>query len=250
MKPPKVGSPKLENERKPVERLKKLEDSWVRRKVEALNNVKQEKKETVNARKLEKAADEENTKSLAESAQKPKNPATEKCPVQSRQKSPAEDKQQNCSQEKRELRKGQCENLDQEAKDLKVGEDDVFNQKQKALDVQKSPGLVTLRNDGPTKPPQRASWERRSVSRLEVKIHSRVRNSSEAAPVTSASGPRVRCGSWHFRVRKLKTWGGERCSVVLDIDANWRWCEETTNGFQRWQVCTGESAVLPGLNAK
>ncbi|KAJ6661047.1 hypothetical protein lerEdw1_016848 [Lerista edwardsae] len=191
VKPPKLGSPKLENERRPVERLKKLEDSWVRRKVEALNNVKQEKKETVNARKWEKAADKENTKSLAEAAQKPKNPATEKCPVQSWQKDPAEDKRPNRSQEKREPRKGQCENSDQEAKDLKMEEDDVFNQKQKALDVQKSPRLVTLRNEGATKPPQRASWERRSVSRLEVKIHSRVRNSSESAPATSASGPRV-----------------------------------------------------------
>ncbi|XP_066480773.1 ladinin-1 [Tiliqua scincoides] len=191
VKSSKLGNSKLENERRPVETLNKVEDKWVRRRVEALNNVKQEKKETVNARKLGKEDDEENTKSLAESAQKQKDSTTEKQQAQSQQKVLAEEKHQNRVQEKWELRKGKCENLNQEEKDLKVGEDEVFNQKPKVLGAQESPVPVTLQNEGPSKLPQRASWERRSISRLEVKINSRVRSSSEAAPATPASGSRV-----------------------------------------------------------
>lgn len=191
IKPSKLESTKQQNEKKPVETVNKMEDKWVRRRVETLNNVKQEQKVRINVRKFEKEADGKNTKSLTESAPKQKDPTTEKCQAQSPQKVPTEEKHHNQGQEKRELRKGKCENLNQEDEDLRVGEDEVFKQKQKVFSVQESPAPTKLQNESPAKLPQRASWERRSISRLEVKINSRVRNSPDAAPATPASGSRV-----------------------------------------------------------
>ncbi|KAL8179202.1 UNVERIFIED_CONTAM: hypothetical protein K2H54_061653, partial [Gekko kuhli] len=187
VKPSKVGNAILENEKKLGGKLNKQDNRRTRWKAEALNNVKQDKKETVNARKME--ADEEKAESLSESIQEQKDPKPEKCQDLSQQKNPTKEKPQDLHLIKREPVVGKHESLGQKEKPPKLSKDQQLDEEQKvqnALGSQKAPAI---QNEETVQKPQRAAWERKSISRLEVKINSRVRNSTEAASPPPASVP-------------------------------------------------------------
>ncbi|XP_062999925.1 ladinin-1 [Elgaria multicarinata webbii] len=188
-KPSKLVTSKLENERKQVDILNKQEDRRVRKRVEMFNNVKQDKKETLDARKLKKEAVEEKVKSPSEPPQEQKDPIVEKCEVLVQQKDPAKEKHQKLDQEKKETAVEKRENLDQEVKDPNTDKDQVFIEEQKSMNTHESQRLSAVQNEVATQQPQRTSWERKSISRLEVKIQPRARNISFHEVPRSAATP-------------------------------------------------------------
>ncbi|XP_042321713.1 ladinin-1 isoform X2 [Sceloporus undulatus] len=204
-KPLKLWSSKLENDSTLVDVINKQEDNRVRRRVEMFNNANQDKKETVSVKKLEKKTTELKAKTSSEPAQEQKCPIVEKYEGRIEQKDILEEKQQNMAQGKKgttlEVHKnlGQEEdtllekhgNLDQEEKECHIDQNEVFREEQKTLNSHVSPRLTSVQNEVATKEPQRTSWERKSISRLEVKIQPRVRNFIEASVTTSASGPQA-----------------------------------------------------------
>lgn len=177
-----MGNSILESEKKVVEKLNKQDNRRTRWKAETLNNVKQDKKETMNARKLE--ANEEKTESPSESVQVQKDPKPEKCQDLSRQKNPTDEKLQNLRLIKREPRVGKHESL--EEKPFRLSKDQQSDEEQKVQNAHETPRAPAIQEETSQKP-QRAAWERKSISRLEVKINSRVRNSTEAASPPPAS---------------------------------------------------------------
>ncbi|XP_061487866.1 ladinin-1 isoform X3 [Rhineura floridana] len=189
VKPSRLGSSKPGNERALVEATNQQEDRGVRRRVEMLNNVKQDKKETLNARKLEKEAAERKAKPPSEPPQKQKEPIVEKCESLVHPKEPDEEKHQIVGEGKKEKTVEKHENLDQSEKDPKTHKDLVFSEEQQVPKAPQPQGVAAVQNEVATQQPQRASWERKSISRLEVKIQSRVRNFPEGAPATV--GPQV-----------------------------------------------------------
>ncbi|XP_061487865.1 ladinin-1 isoform X2 [Rhineura floridana] len=184
VKPSRLGSSKPGNERALVEATNQQEDRGVRRRVEMLNNVKQDKKETLNARKLEKEAAERKAKPPSEPPQKQKEPIVEKCESLVHPKEPDEEKHQIVGEGKKEKTVEKHENLDQSEKDPKTHKDLVFSEEQQVPKAPQPQGVAAVQNEVATQQPQRASWERKSISRLEVKIQSRVRNFPEGAPAT------------------------------------------------------------------
>ncbi|KAH0618973.1 hypothetical protein JD844_018554 [Phrynosoma platyrhinos] len=204
-KPLKLRSSNLENDRTLIDVINKQEDNRVRRRVEMFNNANQDKKETVSVKKLEKKTTELKVKPSSESIQEQKCPIVEKCESHIQQKDTLEETKQNMAQEKKgttlEVHKNLDQeedtvlekhgNLDQEEKESHIGKDEVFREEQKTLNSHVSPRLASFQNEVTTKQPQRASWERKSISRLEVKIQPRVRNFIEASVTTSASGPQT-----------------------------------------------------------
>ncbi|XP_060087140.1 ladinin-1 [Heteronotia binoei] len=187
VKPSKVRNSILENEKKLVEKLNKQDNRRTRWKAETLNNVKQDKKETVNAKKLE--ADEEKAESLSESIQEQKDPKQKKCQDLNQQKNPTEEKPQNLHLIRREPIVGKHESLEQKEKPLKLSKDQQLDEEQKVQNAHESQRASAIQNEETMQKPQRAAWERKSISRLEVKINSRVRNSTEAASPPPASVP-------------------------------------------------------------
>ncbi|XP_062834766.1 ladinin-1 isoform X2 [Anolis carolinensis] len=204
-KPLKLGKSKVENERTLADVEDKQEEISVRRRVEMLNNVNQAKKQTVSIKRFEKKPTEQKAKSSSELIQEPKHPIVDKCGGQVQQKETVEQKQQNLAQEKKETILKVQKNLDQEEntvlekngnldweeKPCPMGNDEVFQEEEKILNSHVSPTLASVQNEVATKQPQRASLERKSISRLEVKIQPRVRNFIETSITTSASGPQV-----------------------------------------------------------
>lgn len=172
--------------KKQVDTLNKQDDRRIRRKIEILNNVKPDKKEKANVGKLEEVDKEEKTKDVSEPAQEQKNPIVENHQglSQPEEKHPSED------QEKRELTTEKHKNVDQAEEDPKMGKDQGFGQVRKIVNAHESKGLVAGKNEA-TPLPQRAPWERRSISRLEVKINSRVRSSTDVSPPSLFSAPQV-----------------------------------------------------------
>nr|XP_056700480.1 ladinin-1 [Euleptes europaea] len=189
VKPSKLGNSIVENERKLVDTRNKQDNRRTRWKAENLNNVKQDKKEIVNAKKLE--ADEEKAESLSEPVQEKKDPKPEKCKDLGQQKNPTEGKPQNLRRIKREPIVEKRENLEQEEKPPKLTKDQLPEEKQKAQNAHESQRAPPVQNEVTMQQPQRAAWERKSISRLEVKINSRVRNSTEASSPPAASVPQV-----------------------------------------------------------
>lgn len=207
-KPSKLGSSKQEPERTLVETINEEEDRSVRRRIEIFNHMKQDKKEAMNTRKLEKEAPVEKARPLSQPVQKQKVAVVQKCEGLT-QKGPSREKQENLVQEQKaatlEKQKGlnqegkkraltNDENLDQEVKEPHIATDDVFSNEEKAPNACESPKLAAVQNDVSPQPSQRASWERRSISRLEVKIQPRVRNFTETASATTSSRPQVLTG--------------------------------------------------------
>ncbi|XP_033008959.1 ladinin-1 isoform X1 [Lacerta agilis] len=189
VKPPRQENSKPAKERTLEEVINKQDDR-VRRRVEMFNNVKQEKKETVPARKWKEEAAEKKAKPSSELPQEKKEPTVEKCESLAQQKEPDKENHQNLSEEKKARSSEKQGNLDQDPKkDPKVDEDSVFSEEQKALKEHKSQRPAAVQNEVATQQPLRASWERRSISRLEVKINPRVRSFTEVAP--AASGPQA-----------------------------------------------------------
>nr|XP_060628526.1 ladinin-1 isoform X1 [Anolis sagrei ordinatus] len=204
-KPLKLGRSKVENDRTLVDEVDKQEEVSVRRRVEMLNNVNQAKKQTVSIKRFQKKATDQKAKSSSEVAQEPKSPIVDKCGGQVQQKETVEQKQQNLDQEKKETPLKVHKNLDQkentmlqkngnldrEEKECPMGNDEVFKEEEKTLNSHMSPALASVQNEVAIKQPQRASWERKSISRLEVKIQPRARNFIETSITTSASGPQA-----------------------------------------------------------
>uniref|UniRef100_A0A6J0SPC9 Ladinin-1 isoform X1 n=1 Tax=Pogona vitticeps TaxID=103695 RepID=A0A6J0SPC9_9SAUR len=204
-KPPKLRSSKQESERTLIDTINEEENRSVRRRIEIFNHMKQDKKEAVGTRKLEKGAAVEKARPLSQPTQKQKIAVVEKCEGLT-QKGPSRVKQENLVQEQEEatLEKQKSldqeekeriltnhENLDQEVKEPQTAKDEVFSDEEKAPNTCESPKLVAVQNEVATQQPQRASWERRSISRLEVKIQPRVRNFTETVSATSSSRPQV-----------------------------------------------------------
>ncbi|XP_054836955.1 ladinin-1 [Eublepharis macularius] len=188
-KPLNSGNSILEIDRKLVETLNKPNSRRTKWKAENLNNVKQDKKDTVNVRKLE--VDEEKAESVVEPVQEQKEPKLEEYPDMGQQKNPTEDKPQNLRLIKREPVVKKHENLEQDNKNPQLSKDQQSNEKQKVLNAHESQGAPETQNEMTTQKSQRAAWERRSISRLEVKINSRVRNSTEASSPPPPSGPQA-----------------------------------------------------------
>ncbi|XP_077191132.1 ladinin-1 [Paroedura picta] len=185
VKPSKVGNAILENERKLVEKINKQDNRRTRWKAETLNNVKQDKTETMNARKLE--TKEKKTESLTESIQEQKDPNPTKCQDLSHQKPPTEEKPQNVRLIKREPKVGKPKSLVQKEETPEVSKDKQSDEEQKVQNAHDSQRAPEVQNEETMQKPQRAAWERKSISRLEVKINSRIRNGTEAASSPPAS---------------------------------------------------------------
>ncbi|XP_044288065.1 ladinin-1 [Varanus komodoensis] len=182
-KPSKLESSKLENERTLEDILNKQEDQKVKRQVAILNNAKQDTKKTLGARKLEKETVGEKVKSSSELPQEQKNPGVGKCEVQVQQKGRAEGKHLSLGQERETTTVKKHENLNKEEKST----DEVFSDEQKAPNTHESQRLAAVQDEVATQTPEK----RKSISRLEVKIQSRVKNFSEAAAATSSSVPQA-----------------------------------------------------------
>ncbi|KAJ7331819.1 hypothetical protein JRQ81_013999 [Phrynocephalus forsythii] len=206
-KPSKLGSSKQESERTLVDTIneeEEEEDRSVRRRIEIFNHMK-DKNGSVNNRKLEKDVAGEKVRPLSKVAQKQKVAVMEKCEGLT-QKGPSREKQENLvqepkeatlekqkilNQEEKERISAKDEKLDREVKEPQKVKDEVFSDEEKAPNAHNSPKLAALQNDVTTQQPQRASWERRSISRLEVKIQPRARNFIETASATTSSRPQV-----------------------------------------------------------
>uniref|UniRef100_A0A8D0B3G6 Ladinin 1 n=1 Tax=Salvator merianae TaxID=96440 RepID=A0A8D0B3G6_SALMN len=179
---PKLQSYKMENERTLSETKGKQQDRSLRRKEEISNNVKKDQKETV---KTKKQGNNSAEKSLSETAQKNKDPTAKKHGGLVQPVDATEEKCQHLDEEKEETVAEAYKKLDKEEEKPSL-KDEVFTTEQNAPNVAPTQGLATTRQ------PQRASWERKSISRLEVKIQPRVRNVSEAVfTVSPASGPQI-----------------------------------------------------------
>uniref|UniRef100_A0ACB8F5A9 Uncharacterized protein n=1 Tax=Sphaerodactylus townsendi TaxID=933632 RepID=A0ACB8F5A9_9SAUR len=199
VKPSKLKNSIVENKGKLVETLaiNKQDNRRMRWKAENLNNVKQSKKETVNDRKLE--ADEGKTKSVSEPVQEKKDPKPEKCKDLDQQKNPTEKKSQNVRVIKRGPILEKHENLEQEEKPPRLTKDHHLDEKLKVQNAHESPKAPTIQNEASEQQPQQAAREqRKSISRLEVKINSRVQlNSTEASSPATAFVPQAAERSIH-----------------------------------------------------
>ncbi|KAG8131959.1 hypothetical protein E2320_009848, partial [Naja naja] len=174
----------LKNEKIEPVSVNKLEGRRVRRRAEFLNNIKQEKKILVSTKKFEKEPPEESPTSPPESS---KDEGTaEKCKALIQQKDVLEESPQIQSQKKEEIAEEKHEAM-KHVKDLKIDEDQVFREEEKVPSVCESQRLAVTQNEVASQEPQRVSWERKSISRLEVKIQPRAKKFTDPAVATPAS---------------------------------------------------------------
>ncbi|XP_026536664.1 ladinin-1 [Notechis scutatus] len=162
----------------------KLEGRRVRRRAEFLNNIKQEKKILVITKKFEKEPPEENPTPPPESSKEEGRAEKYEAPIQ--QKGALEESPQIQSQKKEEIAVEKHE-ATKHVKDLKTDEDQVFKEEEKVPSVCESQRLAVTQNEVASQEPQRVSWERKSISRLEVKIQPRARKFTDPAVATPAS---------------------------------------------------------------
>ncbi|KAM6456050.1 ladinin-1 [Liasis olivaceus] len=174
----------LKNEKTQADIVNKLEGRRVRRRAEFLNNTKQEKKTPVNTKKFEKEPAKENIASPPEPSKE--EVTAGKCETLIQQKDLTEESHQIQSQKKEEITLEKHEALNHE-KDLKTDIDQVFSEEEKAPNVCEFQRLAVVQNEVAPQQPQRASWERKSISRLEVKIQPRARKFTDPAAATPAS---------------------------------------------------------------
>ncbi|XP_070601806.1 ladinin-1 isoform X2 [Erythrolamprus reginae] len=174
----------LKNEKAEPVSVNKLEGRRVRRRAEFFNNIKQEKKILVSTKKFEKEPPEENPTSPPESSKE--DGRAEKCEILIQPKEVIEESHPIQSQEKEEIPLEQHEALKHE-KDLKTDEDQVFREEEKVPSTCESQRLAVTQNDVASQEPQPVSWERKSISRLEVKIQPRARKCTHPAVATPAS---------------------------------------------------------------
>ncbi|XP_070795982.1 ladinin-1 [Pituophis catenifer annectens] len=173
----------LKNEKTEPVSINKLEGRRVRRRAEFLNNIKQEKKILVSTKKFEKEPPEENPTSPPESSKE--EGRAEKCETLIQQKE-EEESHQIQSQKKEEIILEQHEAL-KHKKDLKTDEDQVFSEEEKVPSICESQRLAVTQNEVASQEPQRIFCERKSISRLEVKIQPRARKFTDPAVATPAS---------------------------------------------------------------
>uniref|UniRef100_A0A8C5S951 Ladinin-1 n=1 Tax=Laticauda laticaudata TaxID=8630 RepID=A0A8C5S951_LATLA len=173
----------LKNEKIELVSVNKLEGRRVRRRAELLNNIKQEKKIPVSTKKFEKEPPEENPTSPPETS---KEGRAETCKALIQQKGALEESPQIQSQKKEVIAVEKHEAM-KHVKDLKTDEDQVFTEEEKVLSVCESQRLAVTQNEVASQEPQRVSWERKSISRLEVKIQPRARKFTDPAVATPAS---------------------------------------------------------------
>lgn len=180
----------LKNKKTEPVTINKLEGRRVRRRAEFLNNIKQEKKTQVSTKKFDKEAAEENPTSPPESSKE--EGKAEKCETLISQKHIIEESNQIQSQKKEEIALEKHEALKQE-KDLKIDEDQVFSEEQKVPSVCESQRLAGIQNEMASQQPQGTSCERKSISRLEVKIQPRARKFTDpsAATTPASEAPQV-----------------------------------------------------------
>ncbi|XP_013909410.1 PREDICTED: ladinin-1 isoform X1 [Thamnophis sirtalis] len=174
----------LKNEKTEPVAVNKLEGRRVWRRAEFLNNIKQDKKILVSTKKFEKEPPEENPASPPESSKE--EGRAEKCETLIQQKDAIEESHHIQSPKKEEITLEQHEALKQE-KDLKTDEDQVFSEEEKVPSICESQRLVVTQNEVASQEPQRISCERKSISRLEVKIQPRARKFTDPAVTTPAS---------------------------------------------------------------
>lgn len=174
----------LKNEKAEPVSVNKLEGRRVRRRADFLNNIKQEKKILVSTKKFEKEPSEENPTSPPESSKE--EGRAEKCETLIQQKDVIEESHQIQSQKKEEIALEQHEALKHE-KDLKTDEDQVFSEEEKVPSICESQRLAVTQNEVASQEPQQVSWERKSISRLEVKIQPRARKFTDPVVATPAS---------------------------------------------------------------
>lgn len=173
----------LKNKKTEPVSVNKLEGRRVRRRAEFLNNIKQEKKILVSTKKFEKEPPEENPTSPPESSKE--DGRAEKCETIIQPKD-EEESHKIQSQKKEEITLEQHEALKHE-KDLKTDEDPVFSEEEKVPSICESQRLAVTQNEVASQEPQQISWERKSISRLEVKIQPRPRKFTDLAVATPAS---------------------------------------------------------------
>lgn len=172
----------LKNEKTEPVSINKLEGRRVRRRAEFLNNIKQEKKILVSTKKFEKEPLEKNPTSPPESSKE--EGRAEKCETLIQQKE--EEESHQIQSQKKEITLEQHEALKHE-KDLKTDEDQVFSEEEKVPSTCESQRLAVTQNEVASQEPQRISCERKSISRLEVKIQPRARKFTDPAVATPAS---------------------------------------------------------------
>ncbi|XP_063153431.1 ladinin-1 [Candoia aspera] len=174
----------LKNVKAQADTVDKLEGRRVRRRAEFLNNIKEEKKTPVNIKKFEKEPAKEKHPSPPEPSKEEVTAGKSETLIQ--QKDLIEGNHQIQSQKKEEVTLEKHEALNHK-EDLKTNIDEVFTEGQKAPNVCESQRLAVAQNEVASQQPQRASWERRSISRLEVKIQPRTRKLTDPAAAPPAS---------------------------------------------------------------